>query len=127
MRLSRRAIGYGLHTVGFMNQRKWIDTGLVLSIALSAALSGCVVVPDQRHDAGGVVMVAPPPPPVEVVGVAPAPGYVWFPGYWNWVGGRHEWVAGSWHAPRPGYHWVAHVWVRQGDGWRMRPGHWERG
>jgi hypothetical protein len=103
------------------------NTGLAMSFVLSAALVGCVVVPDQRHDAGGVVMVAPPTPSVEVIGVPPSPGYVWFPGYWNWVGGRYEWVAGSWHAPRPGYHWVGHVWVRQGDGWRMRPGHWERG
>jgi hypothetical protein len=110
-----------------MTQRKFIDTGLVLSMVLSAALPACVVEPDQRHDAGGVVMVAPPPPPAEVIGVAPVPGYVWFPGYWRWVGERHEWVAGSWHAPRPGYHWIPHVWVRQGDGWRLRPGHWERG
>jgi hypothetical protein len=86
-----------------------------------------VVVPDQRHYAGGVVMVAPPEPRVEVYGVAPAPDYVWLGGYWNWVGGRHEWVAGRWSPPNPGHHWVAHQWVRQGDGWRMKPGHWERG
>ena len=30
------------------------------------------------------VMVAPPPPQAEVIGVAPAPGYVWFGGYWGW-------------------------------------------
>ena len=30
-----------------------------------------------------------------MVGVAPVPGYVWFGGYWNWVGGRHVWDAGS--------------------------------
>jgi len=48
-------------------------------------------------------------------------------GYWNWVGNRHEWVAGHYVAPHPGHHWVAHQWVRQGDGWRLRPGHWDRG
>lgn len=96
-------------------------SGLLLS-----ALVACVVVPDQRHYADGVVMVAPPAPRVEVIGVAPSPGYVWVGGYWSWVGGRHEWVPGHWVASNKGHHWVAHQWVRQGDGWRMRPGHWER-
>jgi len=107
--------------------QKWISSGWLCGMILGATLGGCVVEPDQGHDVDGVVMVAPPPPREEVIGVAPAPGFVWFPGYWNWVGGRHEWVPGHWHAPRPGYHWVGHTWVRQGDGWRMRSGHWERG
>ena len=93
----------------------------------SVTLTGCVVAPAPGYYAGGTVMVAPPAPQVEVVGVAPAPGYVWIGGYWNWVGGRHIWVSGHWTKPRPGHHWVAYEWVRQGDGWRLRPGHWERG
>jgi hypothetical protein len=112
--------------VAVMTQ-KWISSGVLCAVVLSAPLGGCVVVPDQGHYVGGVVLVAPPPPREEVIGVPAASGYVWIPGYWNWVGGRHEWVPGYWHAPRAGYHWVGHVWVRQGDGWRMRPGHWERG
>jgi WXXGXW repeat (2 copies) len=110
-----------------MNHCKRAHAVVAFSVLVAMALPGCVVAPDQAHYAGGVVMVAPPPPRVEVIGVAPTPGYVWIGGYWNWVGGRHEWVAGHWAAGRPGRHWVAHVWVRQGDGWRMRPGHWERG
>jgi hypothetical protein len=100
-----------------------------LAICLVVALLGssCVIVPDQRHYAGGVVMVAPPPPREEVIGEPPVPGYVWLSGYWSWVGDRHEWVPGRWSAPRVGRHWVAHQWVRQGDGWRLKPGHWERG
>jgi hypothetical protein len=94
---------------------------------LAAALAGCVVAPDQRHDPGGVVMVAPPPPREEVIGVPPAPGEVWLQGYWGWVGDRHEWIPGRWAAPRPGMHWVGYKWVRQGDGWRLKEGHWERG
>ena len=110
-----------------MNQRNWVGAVLTMGLASGLALPGCVVVPDQGHYAGRVVMVAPPPPRVEVIGVAPAPGYVWAGGYWGWVGGRHEWVPGHWVAGRPGRHWVAHAWVREGDGWRLRPGHWERG
>jgi WXXGXW repeat (2 copies) len=110
-----------------MNQRKAVFAASVLAAALSVALCGCVVVPDQGHYVGGVVMVAPPAPRVEVVGVAPNPGYVWIGGYWNWVGGRHVWVPGRWDRGRAGYHWESHAWVREGDGWRMRPGHWVRG
>ncbi|HEY0745971.1 MAG TPA: hypothetical protein VGD63_04675 [Steroidobacteraceae bacterium] len=110
-----------------MNQRNWAGAVLVVGMACGAALPGCVVVPNQGHYAGGVVMVAPPPPRVEVIGVAPEPGYVWVGGYWGWVGGRHEWVSGHWVEGRPGRHWVPHAWVREGDGWRLRPGHWERG
>jgi hypothetical protein len=109
-----------------MKQRIWASAVLACSL-IGFTLAGCVVVPDQGHYAGGVVMVAPPPPRVEVIGTAPSPGFVWIDGYWNWVGGRHEWVAGRWAAGRPGHHWVGHTWVRAGDGWRMRPGHWERG
>jgi hypothetical protein len=110
-----------------MNQRKSLLAASVFGLVIAAALPACVVVPDQGHYAGGVVMVAPPVARVEVVGVAPYPGYVWIGGYWGWVGGRHEWVPGRWVAGRPGYHWVGHAWMRAGDGWRMRPGHWERG
>jgi hypothetical protein len=52
-------------------------------VVFESALAGCVVAPDQRHYADGVVMVAPPAPLVEVSGVSPKPGYVWIAGYWN--------------------------------------------
>jgi hypothetical protein len=105
----------------------WIGA-LSLAGVLSAAslASSCVVAPDQRHYADGVVLVAPPTPQVEVISTPPQAGYVWVGGYWDWVGGRHQWVSGHWVAPRPGYHWVAYEWVRQGDGWRLRRGHWQR-
>jgi hypothetical protein len=92
-----------------------------------AAIGGCAIEPDQRHYADGVVMVAPPPPQAETIGVPPQPDFVWIGGYWNWVGNRHEWIAGHWAPPRPGHHWVAYEWVRQGDGWKLKTGHWARG
>jgi hypothetical protein len=99
---------------------------LAAMAAFGLALSACVP-PDQGHVVDGVVMVAPPAPQVEVIPTPPQPSYVWIRGYWNWVGDRYAWVAGHYTAPRPGHHWVAYEWVRQGDGWRLRPGHWERG
>jgi len=100
---------------------------LALGLLVAVGITGCIIVPDRRPYVGGVVMAAPPLPREEVIGVAPAPGYIWLNGYWNWVGGRHVWVPGYWAAPRPGLHWVAPLWVRRGNGWLMRPGHWVRG
>jgi len=60
--------------------------------------------------------VAPPPPRVEVV-PPPRVGYVWAPGHWEWVGGRHAWVGGVWLPARRGY-------VYHGPEWRQRQGHW---
>jgi hypothetical protein len=94
--------------------RSWTRVLWASAWVLGFAVTGCVVEPDQRHYADGVVMVAPPPPQVEVVGDPPQPGFVWIAGYWNWVGGRHVWVGGHWVAGRDGYHWVAHTWVRHG-------------
>jgi hypothetical protein len=108
-------------------ERKSFIAAAIFSVVITMALSACVVAPDQGHYVGGVVMVAPPAPRVEVAGVAPYAGYVWVSGYWDWVGGRHVWVAGRWVPPKRGHHWVDYAWVRAGDGWRMHPGHWERG
>jgi len=109
-----------------MNRRQWSRAGWIVGLVLSMTTAGCVVVPDQRHYAGGVVMVAPPAARIEVISEPPTPGFVWLGGYWNWVGDRYEWAPGHWEARHPGRHWVTHQWVRQGDGWRMKPGHWQR-
>src|ERR1700756_863951 len=96
---------------------------IAAALLTCVALVGCVVAPGPAYYPGEYAAVAPPPPQGEVIGAAPAPGYLWIGGYWNWVGGRHVWVAGRWEAPRPGYRWVAHAWEHEARGWRMRPGH----
>lgn len=106
---------------------RWVGPARALALVLAtASLGACVVAPARPYYGGGAyVTVEPPAPRVEVIGVAPAPGYLWIGGYWGWNGGRHEWVPGRWEAPRPGYRWVPHAWVREGGGWRMHEGHWE--
>ncbi len=99
---------------------------IAASVATVFGLTGCVVEPIRPRFVGEVVTVAPPPAQVELIGVAPAPGYVWMGGYWSWVGGRHVWVAGHWDAPRPGFYWEPHAWVHTGSGWHLREGHWAR-
>ena len=79
---------------------------LALTLASASLLSACIVVPvGGRHRHGGyyadeggqgAVVVAAPPPQVEVVGVAPGPGYIWISGFWNPMGGRQVWIGGHW-------------------------------
>lgn len=92
---------------------------------LATLLSACVVAPAPRAYYREPVIVAPPPPRVEYVGPPPVVGQVWIEGFWNWSGGRHDWVPGHWENPRPGYAWVPHRWDRDGERWRLQGGHWE--
>jgi hypothetical protein len=103
-----------------------VRIGMAIAVA-TLALGGCVVTARPAYVVGAPVLVAPPPPRVEVIGVAPAPGFVWIGGYWGWSGGQHVWVGGHWAQGRPGYHWVPHHWEPAGGGWRLAPGHWARG
>jgi hypothetical protein len=92
---------------------------------LTAALSACVVAPAPGYYSGEVLYTAPPPAQYEaVVGVAPAPGYLWIGGGWFWEGGRYAWHPGYWAAPRQGYHWVPRTWVHVNGGWRAHGGRW---
>ncbi len=109
-----------------MNTRHNSRAARLAGVMLSLALTGCVVAPAAQPYYGEPVMVAPPPPRVEIVGVAPYPGYIWIGGYWGWQGGRHAWVPGRWEAPRHGHHYVPHQWEPHGSHWRERPGYWQR-
>lgn len=110
-----------------MNAGKGWRSAVFAAVISPLALGGCVVAPaGQPYYAGEPVMLAPPPPRVDVVGVAPYPGYIWIGGYWNWHSGRHHWVPGRWEPPRHGHRWVPHRWEPYGSSWRQHPGRWER-
>ena len=72
------------------------------------------------------IRVGPPQPRYELV-PAPRRGYLWTPGYWNWRGNRHYWVAGTWARERPGYVYNHPAWVQNGDRWRLNRGAWAHG
>jgi hypothetical protein len=84
--------------------------------------------PAQPAPQPNVVVEAPSTPPaamVETVPVAPAPGYVWAPGYWSWSGGTWVWVGGNWVIrPRIGAVWVGGRWAHRGHGYVWIGGHW---
>jgi hypothetical protein len=99
----------------------------IVALAAAITVAGCVVEPVGPRP--GVYVgpaYAPPAPAAEVIGVAPAPGYIWSGGYWGWAGGRYVWTGGHWMAPRPGFYWVNPHWVRGARGWRFVGGHWRR-
>jgi WXXGXW repeat (2 copies) len=108
--------------------RSW---ALVVALAATTAVSGCVVWPGGYHGhrgyggrGGVVVSVAPPLPQVDVRVRIPGPGHFWIGGHWGWLGSRHAWVDGRWEAERQGQRWVPHQWMRDNQGWYEVPGHW---
>ena len=103
---------------------------LALALSLGLLMTGCVVAPVQPrgvvYTQPAYVNTAPPPPQVEVVGVAPAPGYVWVSGYWVWQMNRYVWLTGHWTAPpHAGARWMPHAWFHEPGGWRLHEGRWE--
>ena len=60
---------------------------LCAAIAVGAAFAPAVSFAGIDVD----IDIAPPALRAEVV-PAPRPGYVWINGYWEWRGGKHEWV-----------------------------------
>ena len=99
---------------------------LLIGLLVSA---GAILMPVTSHADSRVsvgITIGPPPPPMVVQPVAPAPGYVWAPGYYGWNGYQYIWVSGRWIAPRPGYVWVADRWEQRGPHWQHVHGYWER-
>ena len=96
------------------------------SAAILAAASAAFVVPAQAARVGVDINIgAPPPPRVEVI-PPPRVGYVWTPGYWDWRGGRHYWVGGTYVRERRGYAYHHPEWVQDGERWRLDRGGWRR-
>lgn len=95
---------------------------LATMIALGAA--ACLPLPSMAQTNFSVMIGSAPPAP-RFESVPPARrGYVWAPGYWNWDGGRHAWMAGHWENARDGYNYQPTEWVRDNGGYRMRQGGW---
>jgi len=89
-------------------------------------LSWPVATLGQPHIVAGIrISIAPPAPRWESPPAAPAPRYVWVPGYWAWQGNQYAWVAGHWALPPPGgYVWEPPRWEKQGDAWMFYEGYW---
>jgi hypothetical protein len=91
-------------------------------------LPGCVIAPpaDAAVDVSISVGVAPPPLLVYEQPLAPAPGYLWTPGYWAWSpDGYYYWVPGTWVLPpQVGLLWTPGWWGWSDGYYRWHPGYW---
>ena len=71
------------------------------------------------------ITIAPPALPVYTQPVAPAPGYIWTPGYWAWGPDGYYWVDGAWLLPPTvGMLWTPGWWGWSGGYYRWHPGYW---
>lgn len=99
---------------------------LNLVAALTLGAAAIMPLPSlAQHGAGIIVYSAPPAPRYESI-PAPRSGYVWAPGYWNYDGSRHTWVAGHWEAARNGYQYRKPEWTRDDGAWRLNRGGWQQ-
>ena len=97
-----------------------------LATAILAATLGTVAVPASAVSYGVTIDVAPPAARVEHM-PAPRRGYVWVPGYWDWTGHRHVWVAGTWVRERPGYVYAHPLLAQRNGQWVLQRGEWRHG
>lgn len=63
---------------------------ILIATLLGTTLAGCVVAPAHPR------RPPPPPPIVEVIPMAPAPGYHWVAGHYRWHAGQWVWTPGHW-------------------------------
>lgn len=104
------------------NARRRILRSVIFLCSLGVAATGCVPLPPP-----GVILVTrrPPGDRVELMGVAPGPGYVWAGGYWRWDGGDYGWVPGHWVLAERGHErWVPGRWRHARGGWYYVEGYW---
>jgi len=99
---------------------------LLVSALLAATMIVPMAMPLPSVAAVDVYVNTAPPPPREERVREGRRGYVWAPGYWNWRGNRHVWVAGHWVRERRGYEWRPHRWVERDGRWRLERGGWDR-
>jgi hypothetical protein len=94
-------------------------------LTCSAVLSAMVLLSAASVSADTRVYVRVGPPPPRHEAVAPGPGYVWVPGYYQWSGTAYVWAPGRYvHPPRVGAVWVAPHWVHHSHGWYVVAGRW---
>ena len=96
----------------------------LLVAALAAASIGMIPVPASAQ-VGIYLDIAPPAPRYEVVPAARA-GYLWQPGYWEYVNGRHVWKRGHWVRERRGMYWHPTRWEQVDGRWMFKRGAWDR-
>lgn len=94
--------------------------------ALTLGAAALMPLPSMAQSGVNVFVTAAPPAARYESIPAPRSGQVWVPGYWNWEGNRHVWIAGHFEAVRNGYQYQRSEWARDNDGWRLNRGGWQQ-
>jgi hypothetical protein len=98
--------------------------------ALAAAIVFIVAFPaiaQAQVYVGFNIGVPPPPLPVYQQPYAPAPNYMWEPGYWAWGQAGYYWVPGTWvQPPQTGMYWTPGYWGANtgGTAFGWNTGYW---
>jgi hypothetical protein len=97
--------------------------GLVLlSLMLFATLPAKAA---TEVNVGIGISFGPPAIPVYAQPPAPAPNYIWTPGYWAWGPQGYYWVPGTWvMAPAPGLAWTPGYWSYDDGRYYWNAGYW---
>ncbi len=98
---------------------------MIVGSCIAATLGGFALPAAAHSQVDYFVNVAPSPARYEVVPVQRV-GYAWIPGYWDWRGRQHVWVAGYYVRHRPGHYYAQPRWVSSHGGWRQEYGGWRR-
>ena len=83
--------------------------------------------PTQIASGATAGVQAPPPIPDYPQPPAPAPDYVWTPGYWAWNASEsnYYWAPGTWaRPPRPRLLWTPGFWALSNGVYAFTAGHW---
>jgi hypothetical protein len=122
--LLRLFVGHPVRRTKAWRQR---NMRMLSRFAVLALLMGLFVVPATEARTRVFVRIGPPPIVVERPMLAPAPEFVWQPGYHMWNGNSYVWVRGAWVRP-PHRHarWVTGRWVHERRGYYWSDGRWNR-
>jgi hypothetical protein len=103
--------------------RRMYISNLVRAALVAAVVAAVPATGSAQVFVGVGVTIAPPAIPVYAQPAAPAPNYIWQPGYWAWGSGGYYWVPGTWVvAPSVGLLWTPGYW-----GWNNNAYFWHRG
>jgi hypothetical protein len=97
-----------------------------VSVLIAALFFAALPAPSSAQVTIGFTIGAPPPMlPVYTQPPAPAPNYIFTPGYWAWGPAGYYWVPGTWVAPpQTGLLWTPGYWGYQNGGYAWNAGYW---
>ena len=100
-------------------------TALIIAAAIAGIVPALPVTVSAQVSVSMSVDIGPPPLPYYPQPYAPAPDYIWTPGYWAYGPYGYYWVPGTWVlAPAFGLLWTPGWWGWEAGFYRWHHGYW---